>query len=49
LSLFALYRKHRRDLLMVPGINWRVTLPENQESTRNVLRAEPKGLGYGEL
>ena len=29
---------------MVPGINWRVTLPENQESTRNVLLAEPKVL-----
>jgi hypothetical protein len=44
LSLFALYKKHRRDLLMVAGIILSVTLPENQESTRNVLLAEPKVL-----
>jgi len=44
LSLFALYRKHRRDLLMVPGISLSITLPENQESTRNVPLAEPKVL-----
>jgi nuclear transport factor 2 (NTF2) superfamily protein len=34
LPLFALYKKHRRDLLMVAGIILSVTLPENQESTR---------------
>jgi hypothetical protein len=44
LSLFALYKKHRRELLMVAGIILSVTLPENQESTRNVLLAEPKVL-----
>ena len=44
LPLFALYKKNRRDLLMVPGINLRITLPENQESTRNVPLAEPEVL-----
>ena len=29
---------------MVPGISLSVTLPENQESTRNVLLAETKVL-----
>jgi hypothetical protein len=42
LPLFALYEKHRRDLLMVPGISLGITLPENQDSTRNVPLAEPK-------
>jgi len=42
LPLFALYKKHRRDLLMVPVISLGITLPENQELTRNVPLAEPK-------
>jgi hypothetical protein len=29
---------------MVPGISLSITLPENQESTRNVPLAEPKVL-----
>jgi hypothetical protein len=44
LPLFALYKKHRRDLLMVPGISLGVILPENQELTLNVPLAEPKVL-----
>jgi hypothetical protein len=44
LPLFALYKKHRRDLLMVPGISLGITLPENQELSHNVPLAEPKVL-----
>jgi hypothetical protein len=44
LPLFALHKKHRRDLLTVPGISLGITLPGNQELTQNVPLAEPKVL-----
>ena len=44
MSPSALYRKHRRDHLVVPGLNFGVYFLQNQGSSRNVLLAEPNVL-----